>query len=221
MLGKYGLLINWEIESGNTMSDAEDLSVNVGLRLKLLRSKRGISLRELSRLSGLSANTLSMIERGQSSPSVSTLYRLVDALNVPISAVFQNESRRETIVFRSESDRVQVPFPRGVWEGLGGEAFVGNVQPFMLNLDSGANSGQQRIVHTGHEFVICLQGELEYEIGDQRYLLKTGDSLLFAARLEHGWRNPGNVVTKVIFVLSGFEEFERPGIYHYSAELGT
>ena len=201
------------------MFEKESSSVDVGLRLKELRERRGVSLRELSRLSGLSANTLSMIERGQSSPSVSTLYRLVDALNVPISAVFQNEPRREAIVFRLVSERAQVPFPLGIWEGLGGEAFVGNVQPFMLNLESGAHSGQHGIVHTGHEFVICLKGELEYEIGDQRFLLKEGDSLLFAARLEHRWRNSGNEVSKVIVVLSGFEEFDSPGIYHYSPEM--
>jgi transcriptional regulator with XRE-family HTH domain len=200
------------------MLDKEDSTIDLGSRLKELREKRGVSLRELSRLSGLSANTLSMIERGQSSPSVSTLYRLVDALNVPISAVFQNEPQREAVVFRSASERAQVPFLLGVWEGLGGEAFVGNVQPFMLNLESGANSGQHGIVHTGHEFVICLQGELEYEIGDQHFLLKAGDSLLFAARLEHRWQNAGDVTTKVIIVLSGFEEFESPGVYHYSSE---
>jgi transcriptional regulator with XRE-family HTH domain len=201
------------------MFDKESSFIDVSLRLKELRESRGLSLRELSRLSGLSANTLSMIERGQSSPSVSTLYRLVDALNVPISAVFQNEPRREAVVFRSASERAQVPFPLGLWEGLGGEAFVGNVQPFMLSLEGGANSGPHRIVHTGHEFLICLQGELEYEIGDQHYLLKAGDSLLFAARLEHRWRNPGKVTTKVIIVLSGFEEFESPGVFHYSPEL--
>jgi len=200
------------------MFEKDTPSVDVGLRLKQLRERRGISLRELSRLSGLSTNTLSMIERGQSSPSVSTLYRLVDALSVPISAVFQNEPRREAIVYRTESERAHVPFPLGVWEGLGGEAFVGNVQPFMLSLESGANSGQHRIVHTGHEFVMCLRGELEYEIGEEQFLLKAGDSLLFAARLEHRWRNPGSVVTNVIIVLSGFEEYESPGIYHYSSE---
>lgn len=202
------------------MFEKESPSVDVGKRLKELRERRGISLRELSRLSGLSANTLSMIERGQSSPSVSTIYRLVDALNVPISAVFQNEPRREAIVYRTVSERAHVPFPLGVWEGLGGESFVGNVQPFMLSLESGANSGANRIVHTGHEFVMCLRGELEYEIGDQHFLLKAGDSLLFAARLEHRWRNPGNVVTNVIIVLSGFEEYEKPGAYHYSQESG-
>ncbi len=203
------------------MFDKETPSVDVGRRLKELRERRRISLRELGRLSGLSTNTLSMIERGLSSPSVSTLYRLVDALGVPISTVFQNEPRREAIVHRTVAERAHVPFPLGLWEGLGGESFVGNVQPFMLTLESGANSGAQRIVHTGHEFVMCLRGELEYEIGEQHFHLKAGDSLLFAAHLEHRWRNPSNVVTNVLIVLAGFEEFERPVSFHYSLEAGS
>jgi quercetin dioxygenase-like cupin family protein len=101
-----------------------------------------------------------------------------------------------------------------MWEGLGGEAFVGRVQPFMLILESGADSGPHEIVHTGHEFVMCLQGDLEYTVEGKKFRLGLGDSLLFAARLRHSWRNPGTSVTQAIFVLSGFEEFEQPGEFH-------
>ncbi len=197
------------------MSDKETPAVHVGQILRQLREGRGISLRELSRLSGLSANALSMIERGLASPSVSTLYRLTDALSVPITALFRQDETQEAIVFRSIATRTRVPFPRGVWEGLGGEAFVGRMQPFMLTLESGAESGKEKIVHTGHEFVMCLSGGLEYEVEGKLYTLETGDSLLFAARLTHRWRNPGNTVTNAIIVLSGFEEYEKPGSFHF------
>ena len=73
------------------MFDREAPSVYVGQLLRQLRDERGISIRELSRISGLSANALSMIERGLTSPSVSTLYRLTDALNVPITALFRQD----------------------------------------------------------------------------------------------------------------------------------
>ncbi len=103
------------------MSDKETPAVHVGQILRQLREGRGISLRELSRLSGLSANALSMIERGLASPSVSTLYRLTDALSVPITALFRQDETQEAIVFRSIATRTRVPFPRGVWEGLGAQ----------------------------------------------------------------------------------------------------
>lgn len=198
------------------MFDREAASVNVGERIRELREGRGISIRSLSRLSGLSANALSMIERSLASPSVSTLYKLCDALQVPVTAVFRTEPQREAIVFRKAEERTRVPFPLGVWEGLGGEAFIGRVQPFMLTLESGANSGQDTIVHTGHEFVLCLRGSLEYEVEGKHYLLNAGDSLLFAARVQHRWRNPGDVVASALILLSGFEEYESPVEFHFS-----
>ena len=66
----------------------EAISIDVGLRLKELREARNISMRALATKSGLSANALSMIERGKTSPSVSTLYKLADALGVSIPEFF-------------------------------------------------------------------------------------------------------------------------------------
>jgi transcriptional regulator with XRE-family HTH domain len=196
------------------MIEKETPAVHVGLLLRQLRQERRISIRELGRLSGLSANALSMIERGRTSPSVSTLYRLTDALGVPVTALFRQDDAKQPVVFRSVSQRARVPFPHGVWEGLGGESFTGRTQPFMLTLKSGAQSGPEKIIHTGSEFVVCLRGLLEYEVEGKLYTLQPGDSLLFAARLAHRWRNPSSVTTHAIFVLSGFEEYEKPGLFH-------
>jgi transcriptional regulator with XRE-family HTH domain len=192
---------------------------NVGKRVRELRLERRMSIRDVSRHSGISANALSMIERGLTSPSVSTLYQLVEALGVPITVIFQVEPLLGEIVFRPAAERTRVPFPLGIWEGLGGEAFVGRVQPFMLTLETGADSGLQPIVHTGHEFVMCLQGQLEYRVEEEIFQLAPGDSLLFAARLHHFWRNPGNSLTQAVFVLSGFDEYEKPADFHkFSSE---
>ena len=66
------------------------------------------------------------------------------------------------------------------------------LEPFVVTLNPGAGSGRQTIVHVGHELVYCLQGEVEYQVGDQLCLLGEGDSLLFEARLPHRWHNPGD-----------------------------
>ena len=191
-------------------------TMDVGHRLRELRTERGLSMRALARLSGLSTNALSMIERGKTSPSVSTLYKLSEALEVPITAFFRTEPPRESIVFRKANNRSRVEFQRGLWEGLGGESFLGRVEPFMLTLEGGATSGPHGLVHSGHEFVICLKGLLEYEVEDQRFTLQPGDSLLFASKLRHRWRNPDKNVANVLFVLSGFAQDERPSEFHLS-----
>jgi transcriptional regulator with XRE-family HTH domain len=199
--------------------EKEAISVDVGERLRELRQERDMSMRALARASGLSANALSMIERGRTSPSVSTLYKLADAMGVPITAFFRQEPPRQDVVYRKSDERTRVPFMRGLWEGLGGESFVGRMEPFMLTLESGASSGPFGIVHTGHEFVLCLRGQLEYQVENQRFILEAGDSLLFAAQLKHRWRNLGKTVCNAMFVLSNFEEDEHPSEFHISSGI--
>ena len=196
------------------INSKEALSIDIGTRRAQLRQERNMSVRALARASGLSANALSMIERARTSPSVSTLYRLAEALEVPVTAFFRAEPTREKVVFRKASERTRVPFMRGLWEGLGGEFFIGYVEPFMLTLESGASSGPYGMIHTGHEFVLCLRGQLDYQVETQHFLLEAGDSLLFGAQMRHRWRNPGHTVANAVIVLSGFEQGEHPGEYH-------
>jgi transcriptional regulator with XRE-family HTH domain len=194
--------------------ESEFQAVEVGGRLRELRLERDMSMRSLARASGLSTNALSMIERARTSPSVSTLYKLADALGVPITAFFRLDLSKQDIVFRKADQRRRMVFPRGTWEGLGGELFTGGVEPLLFILEAGANSGQFAILHSGHEFVLCLSGTLEYEVEKQRYLLEPGDSLLFAAHRHHRWRNAFKGVTRMLIVLAGFDKDENPSEYH-------
>ncbi|MEW6406580.1 MAG: helix-turn-helix domain-containing protein [Chloroflexota bacterium] len=195
--------------------EREAASVNVGGRLRELRESRGISMRTLATRSGLSANALSMIERGKTSPSVSTLYKLSDALGVSITAFFGPESEKKQVVFLKADERARMAFSRGLFEGLGGEQFTGRVAPFMLTLESGSASGPHDIVHTGHEFVFCLRGQLEYRVERDAFELSAGDSLLFASQLRHRWKNPGSTVTNALLLISGFAEGEQPHAMHW------
>jgi transcriptional regulator with XRE-family HTH domain len=198
---------------GSFMHEAP--SVNVATSLRELREARGISMRTLATKSGLSANALSMIERGKTSPSVSTLYKLADALGVSITAFFGTETEKKQIVFLKSDERMRMAFTRGVFEGLGGSQFSGRVEPFMLTLESGTSSGPHGIVHTGHEFVFCLRGKLEYQVDKQIYQLEAGDSLLFASKLQHKWKNPSGNVTTALIIISGFEEGDEPHAMHW------
>jgi len=199
--------------------DQEVLTIDVGSRLRYLRTERGMSMRALARASGLSTNALSMIERGRTSPSVSTLYKLADALEVPITAFFRQEPPKQEIVFCSARERKQVKFPNGVWEGLGGESFTGRIEPFMLKLEKGGESGPYGMLHTGDEFVMCINGQIEYEVEEQTFVLNPGDSLIFAAQLRHRWRNLSDSSSSAIIVLAGFEQGERPSEFHLSSGL--
>jgi len=206
-------------EAGMEMSGNEFLTVDVGSRLRQLRTERGKSMRSLARDSGLSTNALSMIERGRASPSVSTLYKLADALEVPITAFFRLEPPKQEIVFQKAKERKRVDIPSGTWEGLGGESFSGRMEPFLLILEPGGESGPYGMLHSGNEFIMCLSGQIEYEVEEKKFVLNPGDNLIFAAELRHRWRNPGNETATAILVLAGFEQGELPSEYHISSGM--
>lgn len=201
------------------MFNRDAVSVDVGNRLRELREMRNISMRGLAQKSGLSANALSMIERGKTSPSVSTLYKLADALGVQITEFFSQPVEKDRIVYVKADARTHVPFARGLLEALGGEQFVGAVTPFLLTLESGASSGPHRMVHTGHEFVFCLRGRLEYQVENRYYELEPGDSLLFAAEMAHSWRNNSGNVVNALVIITDHAENDRPISMHVTGNF--
>ncbi|GAB4468835.1 MAG: cupin domain-containing protein [Anaerolineales bacterium] len=175
--------------------------MSLGERIKTLRLERDLSLRAVSRLSGVSFNALSRIERNLASPSVSTLNKIADALNVPLTAFFQVCAQEEEIIFCKHDKRVKLPFLRGMWESLAHNHQSTRIEPFLLTLEAGGGSGRFMMLHSGGEFVFCLEGMIEYDIEGERYLLEAGDSLIFLARRKHRWRNAGTGRSKALIVL--------------------
>jgi transcriptional regulator with XRE-family HTH domain len=194
----------------------EQDEITVGNRLRELRAARDLSMRALAHACGLSANTIGLIERGKTSPSVSTLQALATALHVPITAFFEDRAPTKSVVFTPANDRAQVALPDGVLERLGTGLPEQCFQPLVLRLEPGGNSGLDPIVHTGHEFVLCMDGCLVYEVEGVRYTLDKGDSLLFEAHLPHRWHNAGEGVMEAMLVLHSPEGTARSFDLHLS-----
>lgn len=189
--------------------------VDVGAGLRKLREEKGHSLRHLAEISGLAANTLSLIENGKSSPSVKTLQKLAQALGVPLTAFFESGAPRKRIAHVRADDRTSIRMETGMLEDLGTSVTECNIEPYLLTLYPYAISEPPASVHTGHEFIFCLEGSLEYIVDNNKYLLEMGDSLFFEAHLPHRWLNPGNQITKAILMLCPDDERERPGQRHF------
>ncbi len=191
----------------------------VAKRLKDLRTKNGFSLRALAERSGLNINTLSLVENGKSSPSVSTLQQLALALEVPIAAFFESEQIDKNVIFTQAGRRPEETFGSTRMQNLGKNLSGNIVQPFIVTLQPGMGSGDQMIVHTGFEFVYCLSGVIDYQIEREAYTLNAGDSLLFEAHLPHCWENKSDAPGEILMVLYPSDEREQPGGRHFSPGL--
>jgi transcriptional regulator with XRE-family HTH domain/predicted Fe-Mo cluster-binding NifX family protein len=205
---------------GKPMTDPQPSSAEtlVGRCLRELRAKRGLSLRALAQVSGLNVNTLSLIENGKTSPSVSTLQQLAMALDVPIGAFFASAPVEKRVVFTPAAERPEAAFGSTRMQNLGKDLAGSAVQPFVVTLEPGMGSGDRMIVHTGHEFVYCLSGSIRYQVDRETYDLNAGDSLVFEAHLPHCWENQGQATAQVLLVMHPADAREELGGRHFSLD---
>lgn len=191
---------------------------SLGNKLRQLRSERNVSQRDLARIAGLSPNSISLIERDETSPSVSTLQSLATALHVRMSYFFEDESPASVLHIASDA-RPKIKSEGMLIEGMGKTMPFQEIEPFTITLEPHAGSGgEHQVVHTGHEFVYCLQGKIEYLIDGKVYLVKTGDILIFEASLPHLWRNPFENNAKFILVLQTPNSSRESVQRHFSSQ---
>ncbi|HEY5270460.1 MAG TPA: cupin domain-containing protein [Anaerolineales bacterium] len=189
--------------------------IDVGRRLRELRATHGLSLRALAEQSGLNVNTLSLIENRRTSPSVSTLQQLAQTLQVPISAFFETDHGNKLVVHQKAGNRPRAAFTHGSIEDMGAGMPRFGAESFIVTLSPNADSGKTPIVHTGREFVYCLEGHIAYSVDSETYLLEPGDSLLFEAYLPHHWKNMGTTHSRNLLLLCPLDERDHPKERHF------
>ena len=183
---------------------------DVATRLRQLRNGQGLSLRRLGEMSGLSFNTLSLIENRKNSPSVSTLQQLAAALRVPVAAFFEADGARNAIVLQRKNRRPQGAFRHGTLEDLCVGSTIRRGQVLLVTLAPGADSGQAAIAHAGHDVIFCLEGRLTYVVDNRTYKLEPGDSLVFEGHMPHRWKNETDREARSLLIMCPSEEELRP-----------
>ena len=208
----------WKYAEDGALKPPGQQEVPVGANLRRLREQQGVTIRELAEQSQLAVNTLSLIENGRTSPSVSTLQQLAIGLGVSITAFFEGTSSPQAVAYVRNECRPRASIDFGFLEDLGAGANIQAVEPFVVTLDPSASSGNSDILHTGFEFVYCLEGRIVYTIDGVTYLLEPGDSLLFEAHLPHRWQNLSNASSRTLMVLCPTDERDDPTALHFSGE---
>jgi len=189
---------------------------SLGARLRNLRKERKLTQRELAVQANISVNAVSLIERNEISPSVATLQSLATALKVKMSYFF-DEDIEANVIHLSASERPSVTANDISIESVGRRIPNQQFEPFLVTLEPNSSSGKQAVTHTGHEFVYCLQGQVEYEVDSIQYLLEAGDILLFEANLPHYWQNITSKTAKMLLFLQTPDEPTEPVRRHFPA----
>jgi transcriptional regulator with XRE-family HTH domain len=162
----------------------------IAVRVREFRLAKGISLAELARLTGMSKAMLSKIENAQTSCSLSSLARLAEALQVPVTALFRGVDAEREAVYTPAGHGAQI-VRRGsnvghLYRLLG--ALRGEhkrLEPLLVTLDE-ASEVFPLFQHAGTEFLYMLGGVMIYGHGEARYTMHVGDSLIFDGEGPHG-----------------------------------
>jgi DNA-binding transcriptional MerR regulator/quercetin dioxygenase-like cupin family protein len=168
-----------------------------GQRFRRLRLKRGLSLAQVARATGVSVGFLSALERGQMRPSIATLRRIARFYRTNILSLFEAAG---------ENPRVVKPGQRKVLEttpGVRMELLAWGhtaMEPHLFRIKPGGGSGES-YSHEGEEFLHVLRGEFEIWLNEtEHYRLKRGDSLYFESSTPHRWGNPGRGEARVLWI---------------------
>ena len=168
------------------------LEVAIGREVRAFRRQQQITVADLAALTGLSIGMLSKIENGNTSPSLTTLQLLANALSVPITSFFRRfEEAREAVHTKTgegvETERAgtRAGHQYQLLAHLGSNASGVSVEPYMITLNEKSDIFPT-FQHDGIEMLYMLEGEVDYRHGDKVFALKPGDTLFFDADAPHG-----------------------------------
>ncbi len=176
---------------------------SIGPRLRELRLQHNLSLQQLAVRAGVSAAAIHKIERNGMVPTITTLLKLAEAFDRPVSYFVDEEVEGAgPVLFTPRSERGVV---YGSPAGVQAETISGSYARFFLDstvttVNPGAASGAGLLQHHGEELVFMLDGELVFQVDGTDYLLREGDTLHFRTDRPHRWENAGRAPARAVWV---------------------
>jgi transcriptional regulator with XRE-family HTH domain len=197
------------LPKGKAMEERNELEeVRVGEKIKQLRERKGLSLKEVADATGFSTALLSQMENHLVSPSLGSIIRLAKALEVRVGDFFGETQGEPFAIVRKDERKTISRFAskEGVsygysYESLGFEKKNRRMEPFIVTLEPATLKTSKTSVHEGEEFIFVLEGEMEVIFGDHTDILYPGDSIYYDSNIPHRVQCHQDRVTRILAVL--------------------
>jgi len=194
--------MNTMVDDAGTNGPEPGSSLDIGERLRKLRTQRKMSQRGLAKRSGISNATISQIESGKANPSVAVLKSILVALKMDLAEFFADDSdRSDQVVFRAD-ELLEIGRGKVSYRQLGRRLEGRAIQILHEHYAPGAATGKVALRHSGEEGGIVISGQLELTLGGVRHLLGPGDGYYFKSSTPHQFRNVGTEECVVVSACS-------------------
>jgi len=176
-----------------------------GDKLRKVRERRELTMKEVARQAGVSESMVSLIERNKVSPSLDTLLTMAEVLQIDLEYLFQDYKKSHQVSIIRKNERNQVMKDHVLYEQL--SSFSDNneehaIEAFLLTIGPGEEKGDQEYGHPGRELGYLMQGQGTLYYGKETYDLNSGDSISFRSDIPHRLENTGDQAIKALWVIT-------------------
>ncbi|MEQ2679157.1 helix-turn-helix domain-containing protein [Enterocloster citroniae] len=183
----------------------ENINLNVGKRLKSIRQNKELSLDEVSNLTNVSKPALAQIERGASSPTINTLWKISNGLKVPLSYFLQEQENDFQIVdFKSHKPILEYGELMKTY-AIFPYCPTRNMEIFYIEFAAGCDYRSQQHLDGVEEYLFVIQGKLQLVLNGREIVVKEKQSIRFRDDIPHQYNNPFNEMCaayNIIFYLN-------------------
>jgi len=177
---------------------------DLGLRIKKIRKKQGMSQKELSKLIGVTPSNISQIESNLIYPSLPALYKIAENLSVDVSSFFQDKTLPVKTVF-PKGKGVKISMPDMPKDSIFAQQLTppdldGKAEPYLIQILPEKKLPAHFFVHKGEEIGYVLSGKIKVVSQNETHTLETGDTIYLKSDIPTQWVNPGPETAKLLWL---------------------
>lgn len=179
----------------------DDINRIVASNLKKIREKNKLSLDSLSELTGVSKSMLGQIERGESNPSLQTIWKIATGLKISLTSLIVSTKPEAEIINKSNISPIIEDEGRFRIYPMFPFDYEKRFEVLNIELDPGASSLSEAHDENTVEYVLVQEGEFTLKINGDTYTVKAGDAIRYRADRDHGYYNLSDKLTKISMVI--------------------
>ncbi|OPL07589.1 MAG: DNA-binding protein [delta proteobacterium ML8_F1] len=177
-----------------------NINLIIAENLKRLRQERNLSLGQLAAASTLSKVMLSQIEKGEANPTINTLWKIATGLNVPYTALLEQQDKKPHIIRKKDIPQQQSPDKAYTLFNYYPNTPERNFELFQMELQEGSFHTSVGHPEKSEEYLLVLEGKLTLKVRLRTFHLEAADAITFSAEGEHTYHNTGSGTLKTIII---------------------